>query len=173
MKQIFNIFRFISWVAIICSLLGSVLLFILGAMKTYAAYAAVFLGQIDNQELAHLDSSEVATSYLIKSLDTFLIALVLFIFAHGVFTLFIAEKKQIKKRSVLHWINTPNIGHLKNILGEVIVIILFVKFLELILVNLNNLTWSVLTLPVSILLLAVSLKFLALGGRTGKGNGIE
>lgn len=163
MKETFNIFRFISWIAIICSLLGSVLLFIVGAMKTYSAYTAVFLGQVINESLSHLDTSEVATTYLIKSLDTFLIALVLFIFAHGVFTLFICDKKLAKKSSVLKWIRTPNIGRLKNILGEVIVIILFVKFLEIILINLNNLTWEILILPVSILLLALSLKFLGLG----------
>jgi hypothetical protein len=48
---------------------------------------------------------------------------------------------------------TPNIGHLKNVLAEVIVVILFVKFLEAVLVNLDNLKWEVLVLPVSILLL--------------------
>ena len=163
MKETFNVFRFISWIAIVCSLLGSVLLFIVGAMKTYAAYTTVFLGQVTNESLAHLDTSEVATTYLIKSLDTFLIALVLFIFAHGIFTLFISDKKSKNKTLVLKWISTPNIGRLKNILGEVIVIILFVKFLEIILINLNNLSWEILILPFSILLLAISLKFLGLG----------
>ncbi|MBA6362571.1 YqhA family protein [Pseudoalteromonas sp. SCSIO 43088] len=163
MKETFNVFRFISWIAIICSLLGSVLLFIVGAMKTYSAYTTVLFGQVANESLSHLDTSEVATTYLIKSLDTFLIALVLFIFAHGVFTLFICDKKVTNKTSVLRWISTPNIGRLKNILGEVIVIILFVKFLEIILINLNSLTWEILILPVSILLLALSLKFLGLG----------
>lgn len=132
-------------------------------MKTYSAYAAVLFGQVSNKSLSHLGTSEVATTYLIKSLDTFLIALVLFIFAHGVFTLFICDKKLTKKSSVLKWISTPNIGRLKNILGEVIVIILFVKFLEIIFINVNNLTWEILILPISILLLALSLKFLGLG----------
>ncbi|WP_269447189.1 YqhA family protein [Colwellia sp. PAMC 20917] len=73
------------------------------------------------------------------------------------------DKKVTNKTSVLKWISTPNIGRLKNILGEVIVIILFVKFFEIILINLNSLTWEILILPVSILLLALSLKFLGLG----------
>jgi len=172
MKETFNIFRFISWIAIICSLLGSVLLFIVGAMKTYSAYTTVFFAQVSNESLSHLDTSEVATTYLIKSLDTFLIALVLFIFAHGVFTLFISDKKVANKTSVLKWISTPNIGHLKNILGEVIVIILFVKFLEIILINLNSLKWEILILPISILMLALSLKFLGLG-REDKKDGSD
>jgi len=52
-------------------------------------------------------------------------------------------------------------------LGEVIVIILFVKFLEMILINLNNLSWEILILPISILLLALALKFLDLNDKKG------
>lgn len=114
--------------------------------------------------LAHLDTADIATYYLIKSLDTFLIAFVLFIFAHGVFTLFISNKQPVDadKENVLEWIKTPNIGHLKNVLAEVIVIILFVKFLEAVLVNFDHLDWKILILPVSILLLSLGLKFLNL-----------
>jgi len=163
MKKTFDILRFTSWIAIVCSLLGSFLLFIVGAIKTYYALTTVLFGRVPNESLAHLDSADIATAYLIKSLDTFLIALVLFIFAHGVYTLFISDKSVGNQKPVLKWIKTPNIGHLKNILGEVIVIILFVKFLEIILINLNNLSWEILILPFSILLLALSLKFLGLG----------
>ena len=127
---------------------------------------------MSNESLSHLDSAEVATTYLIKSLDTFIIALVFYIFAHGVFTLFISDKKLAKKTSVLKWISTLNIGRLKSILGEAIIIILFVKFLEIILINVNNLKWEILILPISILMLSGSLKFLGLG-REEKQDGNE
>lgn len=52
--------------------------------------------------------------------------------------------------------------HEKNVLAEVIVIILFVKFLEVVFVNINNLKWEIAILPVSILLLALGLKSLSL-----------
>jgi uncharacterized membrane protein YqhA len=51
---------------------------------------------------------------------------------------------------------------LKNTLAEVIIIILFVNFLEIALLNLKSLTWELFILPGSILLLALSLKFLDL-----------
>ncbi|WP_305813938.1 YqhA family protein [Photobacterium leiognathi] len=164
MKKTFNAFRYAGWLAIICSTFGSLLLFIVGAMKTYTAFAVVFLNEVPHNSLAHLDTADIATYYLIKSLDTFLIAFVLFIFAHGVFTLFISNKKptDADKENVLAWIKTPNIGHLKNVLAEVIVIILFVKFLEAVLVSFDNLDWKILILPVSILLLSLGLKFLNL-----------
>jgi len=168
MEKIFYRFRFVSWIAIICSLFGSFLLLIVGTIKTYSAYEAVVFNRVPKVNLSHLDSSSIATAYLIKSLDTFLIALVLFIFSHGVYTLFISDKQTENRPTVLKWISTPNIGHLKNVLAEVIVIILFVKFLEAVLVNLDNLKWEVLVLPISILLLSLGLKFLDLGHENEK-----
>lgn len=165
MKQTFNLFRHVSWIAIVCSMLASFLLFLMGAAKTYSAFAVFVLNELPPDSLAHLDKADIAISYLIKSLDTFLVALVLFIFAHGVYTLFIANKdaEKTKQIKVLSWIKTPNIGHLKNILAEVIIVILFVKFLELVLINFNSIGWDILVLPTSILLLSVGLKFLGLG----------
>jgi len=161
MKKIFFLFRYVSWTAIIGSLLGSLLLFIVGALKTMNAFRVVIFNYIP-EDKAHLHPADIATTYLIKSLDTFLIALVLFIFAHGVYTLFISNKKYDDEKNVLKWIKTPNIGHLKNVLAEVIVIILFVKFLEVVFVNIDNLKWEIVILPISIVLLALGLKFLKL-----------
>ncbi|KMV30912.1 membrane protein [Photobacterium swingsii] len=164
MKQTFNLFRHVSWIAIICSMLASSLLFVMGAAKTYSAFAVFALSKTPPASLAHLDTADIAISYLIKSLDTFLVALVLFIFAHGVYTLFIANKEDENKQiKVLRWIKTPNIGHLKNILAEAIIVILFVKFLELVLINFDSISWDILVLPTSILLLSVGLKYLGLG----------
>jgi len=161
MKKIFYMFRYISFVATISSLLGSLLLFFVGAWKTYSAITIVFFDYIPSGK-EHLHPADNATTYLLKALDTFLIALVLFIFARGVFTLFISNKNNIDDNDVLKWIKTPNIGHLKNVLAEVIIIILFVIFLEVIFENINNLRWEFIIIPVSILLLALGLKFLRL-----------
>jgi len=165
MKKTFNVFRHVGWIAIICSLLSSLLLFVMGAVKTYTAFAVFLFNKIPHESLAHLDTTDIAISYLIKSLDTFLIALVLFIFSHGVFTLFISNKSPADDTSsqVLKWIKTPNIGKLKNVLAEVIIVILFVKFLEVVLANINSLSWEIIILPASILLLSLGLKVLGLG----------
>jgi len=160
MKKPFYIFRYISLIAVICSLLGSILLFFIGAWKTYKAIQIIFFDYIPNGS-EHLHSTDNATIYIMKSLDTFLIALALFIFAYGIFKLFISKKND-DDNGTLNWIRIPNIGHLKNILSEVIIIILFVIFLEVIIENIHNLKWEFLIIPVSILLLALALKFLKL-----------
>ncbi len=161
MKKPFYIFRYISIISIICSLIGSFLLFFIGAWKIYNAIQIVFFDYIPKGS-EHLHFTDNATIYIMKSLDTFLIALALFIFAYGIFTLFISKKNEIDDNGILNWISIPNIGHLKNILSEVIIIILFVIFLEVIIENIHNLKWEFLIIPVSVLLLALALKFLRL-----------
>lgn len=162
MKKPFYIFRYISIIAVISSLIGSLLLFFVGAYKTYGAIKIILFNYVPegNEGLLPVD---IGTVYLMKSLDTFLIALALFIFAYGVFTLFISNKtNDVGDNGVLKWIKSPNIGHLKNVLAEVIIIILFVIFLEVIVENVNNLKWEFLIIPISVLLLALGLKYLRL-----------
>ena len=165
MERVLFSFRYISWIAILCSFTGSLLMFFIGALKTYKAFAIMLLGKIPHESLGRLKPVDAVTAYLIKSLDAFLIALVLLIFSYGVYSLFISKHSDIDETGALKWINIPSIAHLKNTLAEVIIVVLFVKFLEVALLNLGNLTWELLVLPGSILLLALSLKFLDLRGK--------
>lgn len=173
MNKIFYQFRYVSWVAVVSSLCGSILMFIVGAAKTYYAFHYAFAGKffrtVPDNKLAYLETpAEVATVYLVKSIDSFLIALVLFIFAYGVYWIFIAEGKESDRKDPLQAIRITSIGHLKNILAEVIVIILFVLFLEVELIHAFTPRWEILVLPISILLLSASLKFLDLRHDNGK-----
>ncbi|WP_211362772.1 YqhA family protein [Gillisia hiemivivida] len=159
MKKPFYMFRYFSFIAIICSLLGSLLLFFIGAWKTYNAIKILFFDYIPKGS-EHLHYTDIATIYIMKSLDTFLIALAFFIFAYGIFALFISNKNDIEDKGVLKWISIPNIEHLKTVLARVIIIILFVIFLEIIIENINDLKWEFLIIPISVLLFALGLKFL-------------
>jgi len=160
MAKFLSIFRYLSLIAIIGSLIGSVILFCVGAWETYQAIKIVLYDYMP-QHFEHMTFADRATTFLLKALDTFLIALVLMIFSKGVYDLFIS-KSEPKHSSVLNWIDIPNIGHLKNILAEVIVVILFVIFLEIVFENVDNLKWEFLILPISILILSLGLKFLSL-----------
>ena len=165
MERLLFSFRYVSWIAILCSIAGSLLMFLIGALKTYKAIAIFLFGKIPHESLGRLKPADAVTAYLIKSLDAFLIALVLMIFSYGVYSLFISKHSDIDETGALKWISIPSIAHLKNTLAEVIIVVLFVKFLEVALLNLGNLTWELFVLPGSILLLALSLKFLDLRGQ--------
>ena len=157
MRKPFYLFRYFSLTAVVCSLIGSLLLFFIGAWKTYSAIKIMFFDYLPAG-----DETDNATIYMMKALDAFLIALALFIFAYGVYTLFVTNKSDVQDNGVLKWIHIPNIGHLKNILAELIIIILFVLFLELVIENIHDLKWSFLIIPVSVLLLGLGLKILRL-----------
>lgn len=161
MKKTFNLFRYFSLTAIVCSLIGSLLLSYIGAWKTYYAIKLMFFDYTPDG-VTSLHFTNNATIYIMKALDAFLIALALFIFAYGVFTLFIANIDSNKSHGILKWIHISNLGHLKKILAEVIIIILFVIFLELVIENIHNLKWEFLIIPVSVILLGVGLKVLKL-----------
>ena len=161
MRKPFYLFRYFSLTAVICSLIGSLLLFFIGAWKTYSAIKIMFFDYLPAaDETIHFTDN--ATIYMMKALDAFLIALALFIFAYGVYTLFVSNKNDAEDNGILKWIHIPNIGHLKNILAELIIIIIFVLFLELIIENIHDLKWNFLIIPISVLLLGLGLRILRL-----------
>lgn len=153
--------RYLTIIAVVSSLAGALLMFIIGATKTVRAYIAYFGQPFDPENPERLKAADQATAYLIQSIDIFLIALVLMIFAVGVYKLFIRENEPTDYK-IFAWIKINSVQQLKRILAELVVVILFVKFLEVALVNLNSLEWEMLVLPAAILLLALSVKFLEL-----------
>jgi len=151
--------RYISIIAVLCSLFGTVLMFLIGIYRTYRAFAYFFNFDTVSSTLGRERLGALATGAIIKSVDAFLIGLVLLIFAYGIYTLFIREV-ELEERATAHWLEISSITRLKTLLAEVIIIILFVKFLNVVIINIEELTWEILILPASICLLALSIKFL-------------
>lgn len=148
--------RFISLIAVFASGLGSILMFIIGAIKTARAYMAYF-GGIGYQPDV---SAKQTIVYMIQALDVFLIGLVLMIFAGAIYSLFIRpeESGSIPSKS---WVKIKSITELKKILIELVIVILFVKTLEGALgVEAGGYVWEHLVLPTAILMLALAYKFM-------------
>ncbi len=135
-------------------------MFVLGVVKTFKAFA-IFLGQLANPLNDDPEVINKSIAFLVQSIDAFLIGMIFIVFSYGVTTLFIM-KIELPESSVFGWARITDIKQLKAILGEMIVIILFVKFLELILLSAKDITFEMLVLPVGIVLLALALKFLDL-----------
>ena len=151
--------RYISIIAVLCSLFSSVLMFLIGIYRTYRAFAYFFNLEGVSSTLGRDRLGSLATGAIIKSVDAFLIGLALLILAYGIYTLFV-RKIEPEEKVVFHWLEIKSITSLKTLLAEVIIIILFVKFLNVVIMNIAELTWEILILPASILLLALGLKFL-------------
>ena len=158
--------RFLSIAAVIGSLAGSVLMFFLGLFNIYRAYAEGL--RLPDDDDGRFGAAAVIS--VIEGLDRFLIAIVLLYFAYGVHTLFLHPNRSQKELALPEWLRVKQIGQLKQVVAEVIIVILFVLFLRLSLQAFTSpnasLEWqqiaSLLILPVSIVLLALALRLVEL-----------
>lgn len=159
--------RYLVIIAAVSSLIGSALMFFIGVEKTISAYIYYFYGHAALSEdflPEYLTPGDLATVSLAQSIDVFIFALVMLIFGYGIWYLFLIEDVDKERLSFPEWLRIRSIFQLKMILGEVIVFILFVHFLETATkAGYANLTIESLILPAAILLLSVSLMVLRQG----------
>ena len=135
-------------------------MFAWGVVKTIRAYIA-FIDRFDTPLDEYSPAVNESIALIVQSIDAFMIGIVFIIFSYGVMTLFI-RKIGVPENSALARMQITSIAQLKALLGEMIIIVLFVKFLEVILLNINELDLNILVIPIGILLLALALKFLDL-----------
>jgi len=157
-NNIFNASKYTILVAIFSALVGQLLILYIGISKVYVALKIYLLKEDISDMPEHIYHSDIATAYLIQSLDAFLIAVVLMYFAFSLYHLFLSKDIEASAKLFPGNHAPKNIGELKQVLTEVIIVILFILFLQEIWIELNNPQWQLLVVPVSIALLALSLK---------------
>lgn len=158
--------RFFTIIAVFGSLVGSILMFCLGIFNIYDAFRSVFDPPADGGPMF----GATAVIGVIESLDRFLIAIVLLYFAYGVYSLFIHPEESEEKLALPSWLRAGNVGQLKQVVAELIVVILFVLFLRQAFEAFSDadhlLSWNEIAalavLPVSAMLLGITLKLIAL-----------
>ena len=152
--------RYVSLIAVACLFLGAVLMFLVGLGKTLGALYLYF-SDFTHRLPAHLDESSVTSISLIQMVDAFLFALVLLIFAYGIYILFVQNPDDDELRKLPRWMQIKNISELKTTLIQVIIVILCVNVLEHItLQGPEALKWETLIIPAAILFLAASLRLM-------------
>lgn len=148
-------------------------MFFLGIIKVYTAFTDVFQEPYAQETVVFGASAIIG---VIESLDRFLIAIVLLYFAYGVYSLFIHPDEREEQFALPAWLRVRQIGQLKQVVAELIVVILFVLFLRQALQSFSGadapLTWNaiatLLLLPVSTVLLGFALKLVELHPKSGK-----
>lgn len=160
METLFGQFQKISIIAVIASGFGSLLMFIMGAVKLAMAYTSYFSPVLETGTFSQPAANQSIT-FVVQSIDAFLIALVMLVFSSGVFSLFVSQEATSKVQNSKRF-GVSSLGELKRILAEMVVIILMVKFLEEALVGVDSFSWFTLVLPISILALAVAVKVINL-----------
>ncbi|MGI9601127.1 MAG: YqhA family protein [Acidimicrobiales bacterium] len=147
--------RWMAAIAVVFSGLGAALMMIVGAVTTVDAIGIYF--GAEEQKAFSEEAALRTTTTLVSSLDEFLLGLVLFIFAYGVFRLFIVDR--IDGEKVPEWFSIHSVTDLKVKLLETIAILLAVIFLKGVL-GLEPGTpfqWTDLVAPIAVGIFAISI----------------
>lgn len=142
-------------------------MFFQGGYNIWQAYASAW---IVNHEVEHGPKGTAAMINVIESLDRFLIAIVLLYFAYGVYSLFIHPEEHETELALPAWLRVVQIGQLKQVVAEVIIVVLLVLFLRVALEAFQGprtqMSWqqmaTLVLLPVCTALLALALRLVQL-----------
>ncbi len=151
--------RYMAIIAVIAALAGAFLLFLIGGFHTFEAFKFA----LGIEGVAGQDGAQTAVVQIIESLDNFLLGFVLLYFAYSTYFLFVARENTPETRDKVDmpkWLKVEDLGHMKRVLLEVILVLLAVFFLKLVITEEEALQWTVLIIPVTIIAIAISLKLI-------------
>jgi uncharacterized membrane protein YqhA len=154
------LFRYLCILPVAVSLLGALLMFVIGTVKTLDAFSIFFTYSL---AAGPGDSSAAyeATVLLIRSVDAFLIGLFLIVFAYSVYELFLIGVATDRHDRPFPWLKMEGLDELKTALAQLVVVILFVLFLDKVMASeKTGLILEDLVLPVAILCLAAAKRML-------------
>ena len=115
MTGFLNRFRYVTWIAVICSLIASVAAFLWGAVKT-AKFMLILIKTAGDYDAAPVNFLEV--------MDAFLIAAAMLIFSLGMYELFIG------KLDLPEWLHIHNLHDLKAKIGGIAILVVVIAFIE-------------------------------------------
>jgi uncharacterized membrane protein YqhA len=155
--------RYVAVLAVIAPFFGAVLMLLLGTKDTVEAYL-IFFGL--EEPKGAVEAGEAAMIKLVASIDHFLFSAILIIFAIGLYALFFRAGSHRKgkgdSKKTPSWNHLKNMGGMDEMLLKVIIMLLAVSFLEFMLnTGIGNLDWIVLVVPITIIALAIGLKWMS------------
>jgi uncharacterized membrane protein YqhA len=156
--------RFIVLLAVIFGLLGAIILFIVASMDIWQV--AVMSFQVITHVIPHPEHfHEDVVAGIIGAVDLYLIAVVMFIFAFGLYELFISDIDEAAGQNGSKLLAIHNLDQLKDKIAKVIVMVLVVNFFQRVLHTNFTTPIEMMYFALSITALAVGLYFL---GKVGK-----
>ncbi len=117
--------RFLVLIAVVSSLLGSLVLFIVGTLdilKVASMTLEYYLGQGDQ------DVHEFIITDIILAVDIYLVAVVLLIFGAGAYRLFISPIDESESSGVAHPFNIQTFDELKDKIVRVVILAVIIEF---------------------------------------------
>jgi uncharacterized membrane protein YqhA len=156
--------RFIVLLAVIFGLIGAVILFIIASMDIWNVAVVSF--QVVTHAIPHPEQfHEDVVAGIIGAVDLYLIAVVMFIFAFGLYELFISDIDQAAGKNGSKLLAIDSLDQLKDKIAKVIVMVLVVNFFQRVLHTKFATPLEMLYFALAITALAVGLYFLSKVGK--------
>ncbi|HKM19209.1 MAG TPA: YqhA family protein [Aliarcobacter sp.] len=156
--------RFIVILAVIFSFFGSVILFLIASIDIINVAIFIFTTFIEGAHPEHFHEDIVAG--IIGAVDLYLIAVVLLIFAFGIYELFISKiDAACTDEDCNSVLNISSLDQLKDKIAKVIIMVLVVNYFQRVLHTEFKTPLELLYFALSIVALAVGLYF---SGKVGK-----
>ncbi len=170
MEKIEKFFESILWngrlfvlLAVIFSMVGSIILFVVASVDIFgiaAKTASVYINGLHPENF-----HEMVVGGIIGAVDLYLMAVVMLIFSFGLYELFISEIDQAKDSGASKVLEIHSLDQLKDKLAKVIMMVLVVNFFQRVLHTEYNGALEMLYFSVSIMALGVALYFLNKKGK--------
>jgi uncharacterized membrane protein YqhA len=165
MERIEKGFEWLLWnsrvfilLAVVFSMIGSMILFVVASLDVFHVLIETF--KYYSGTLEGVDLHSLVIGEIILAVDLYLIAVVLFIFAFGLYELFISEIDIAKKGGSSKVLEITSLDQLKDKLAKVIVMVLVVSFFNKVLNMSVKTPEDMLFFAGSILALSLGLYFL-------------
>lgn len=154
--------RFLVMLAVIPSLVGALVLFVIGTVDIFSvlvdAVSYYTLGGVE-------DIHETVVTDIIIAVDIYLIAIVLMIFAFGIYRLFVSEVEQSESHSPKHPFNVHSFDELKDKIVRVVILAVIIEFFRAVTDIHFETALDAIYLAVSALALAASLFLMSLSNK--------
>ncbi len=155
--------RFIVILAVVFGLIGAIILFIVASMDIWEVAIYTFNAMVTHVHPENFHENIV--SGIIGAVDLYLIAVVMFIFAFGLYELFISDIDQAEGKNGSKLLAIHDLDQLKDKIAKVIVMVLVVSFFQRVLHTTFTTPLEMLYFALSITALAVGLSFLSKVGK--------
>ena len=153
--QLLGLTRWFSIVTVLSSLIGALLMFLIGAANTGEAVLRYFGLQVDAVSTATSSPRPAANLLLLESLDNGLTGLTFLYFAYGIYALFLTNSETMAEAP--RWLKVENIAALKKTLLEVVAVLLAVMFVRVLAEKMltDGPRWEMLIMPAGIIAIAI------------------
>ncbi len=162
-------FRWAVVIGVVASALTALMMFYVASIDTFYVVKD-YIGYIDISDMQARNNFRAdAISHVVEIIDGFLLAIVLLIFAYGIYELYISRIEVAKgNEAEAHFLKIESLDSLKSRVGKVILMILIVKFFEVSLAMNYGSVKELMIFAVAITLIAVSFFLAETAARKGK-----